>query len=74
MERQPPKALTDFRAERGLTPAALAQFLGEPRPTVHRWLTGERRIGRKKLGPISEKTGIPKRDLRPDLAELLGEG
>ncbi len=73
MERQPLKALTDYRAAQDMTSADLARFLEQPRPTVHRWETGARKIGRKKLDLVSEKTGIPKRELRPDLAEVMRE-
>lgn len=73
MERQPLKALTDYRVKQGWTFADLARFLEECRPTVHHWETGARKIGRKKLERIAEKTGIPKRELRPDLAEVMRE-
>jgi transcriptional regulator with XRE-family HTH domain len=73
MERQPLKALIEYRVKQGWTPAELARFLEEHRPTVHRWETGARKIGRKKLEYVSEKTGIPKRELRPDLAEVMRE-
>ena len=73
MEGQPLKALTEYREQRGWTPAELARFLGEHRTTVHRWEAGARRIGRNKLEHVSEKTGIPKRELRPDLAEVMRE-
>lgn len=72
MERQPLKVLTDYRVERDWTPAELAQFLDESRSTVHRWETGARKIDKTKLWKVAEKTGIPPRELRPDLAELLG--
>ena len=70
-DRQPLKVLTDYRQTQGMTPAELARFLGMPRPTVHRWETGARKIGPGKLKSVSEKTGIPTRDLRPDLAEMI---
>lgn len=73
MERKPLKALTDYRTQRGWTPAELARFLEEDRPTVHRWETGARKIGPDKIEHVSEKTGIPKRYLRPDLAEVMRE-
>lgn len=56
-----------------MSPADLARFLGKPRPTVHRWETGARKIGKDNLDVVSEKTGIPKRELRPDLAEVMRE-
>lgn len=54
-----------------MTRDQLADFLGVERPTVWRWETGERKIDEKKLSLVSEKTGIPARVLRPDLAELM---
>lgn len=56
-----------------LSRPALARELGVDRLTVYRWEKGERKIGREKLPEVSEKTGIPKSELRPDLAELLKE-
>jgi transcriptional regulator with XRE-family HTH domain len=54
-----------------LSKADLAGVLGVARLTVHRWETGKRRIDRDLLKKVSEKTGIPSRKLRPDLAELM---
>lgn len=54
-----------------LSQAGLAKLLGVSRPTAHRWETGARKIGPDSLSTVSEKTGIPKRQLRPDLAEKL---
>jgi transcriptional regulator with XRE-family HTH domain len=71
-ERQPLQVLIDYRKGQGMTSAELAQFLEESRPTVHRWETGARKIDEQKLPKIAEKTGISPRELRPDLAELLG--
>lgn len=56
-----------------LSQAALAERLGVKRLTVVRWETGARKIDDSKLSDVSTKTGIPRRKLRPDLAELLGE-
>lgn len=69
---QPLKVLRNDRVRRGMTSAEYARFLGENRPTVHRWETGARKIGQGKLSKIAEKTGLPARELRPDLAELMG--
>ena len=41
--------------------------------TVSRWETGERKIGVKNLADVAKLTGIPKRELRPDLAESMEE-
>lgn len=51
--------------------AKLAAALGVQRPTVHRWEKGERQIDKDLVPVVSEKTGIPRRELRPDWAEAL---
>lgn len=65
--------LKAYRTERGLTQDALAKELGVTSISVSRWETGARKIDDALLPDIAEKTGIPKRQLRPDLAELLNE-
>ncbi len=70
--RQPLQALIDFRTARQMTSAALAEYLEESPPTVSRWETGARKIDKDKLPKVVEKTGISPRELRPDLAELMG--
>lgn len=56
-----------------LSQAALATELGVTRGAVARWETGARKIDTSKLHEICAKTGIPAKELRPDLAELMGE-
>jgi transcriptional regulator with XRE-family HTH domain len=63
--------LRDYRTKNHMTQRALAELVGVERVTVARWESGKRKIGKDKLVEISEKTKISKRDLRPDLAELL---
>lgn len=46
-------------------------MLGVARLTVLRWENDQRRIDASLLPTITEKTGIPAKALRPDLAELL---
>lgn len=65
--------LKAYRDHRGQTQDALAKELGVSSITVSRWETGMRKIDRKKLSDISQRTGIPKRVLRPDLAEIMRE-
>lgn len=55
-----------------LSQGELADLLGVARETVTRWESGTRKITEQKLPAVSEKTGISPRELRPDLAELLG--
>lgn len=54
-----------------LSQAELARQLGVARPTVNRWENGERQIDVDLVRGVSAKTGIPARDLRPDLAEKI---
>lgn len=54
-----------------LSQGDLAGLLGVARETVTRWESGARKIDEAKLPIVSEKTGIPPGDLRPDLAELM---
>lgn len=66
-------ALKDYRRARDITQTQLADELGTAPMTISRWETGERKIDRDLLPIVAAKTGIPKRVLRPDLAELLDE-
>jgi transcriptional regulator with XRE-family HTH domain len=68
METNPLKA---FREAKKISKADLARLLGVSRSIAHRWETGERKIGPDSLATVSEKTGISKKMLRPDLAEKL---
>lgn len=54
-----------------LSQSGLAKLLGVSRSIAHRWESGKRQIGVNSLASVSEKTGIPPRELRPDLAEKL---
>jgi transcriptional regulator with XRE-family HTH domain len=50
-----------------LSRAELAGLLGVGRPTVFRWESGSRQIKESLIHSISEITGIPAKELRPDL-------
>lgn len=65
--------LAKFRAEKSLTLSALARMLGIGVSTVHRWESGTRNIDPEILPTVVAVTGIPARELRPDLARLFGE-
>lgn len=56
-----------------LSQAGLAEKLGVARLTVLRWENDQRRIDASLLPTITEKTGIPAKELRPDLVELLSD-
>ena len=55
-----------------LSQEALAHKLGVTRLTVTRWESGARKINLSLVPLIAERTGIPAKELRPDLAELMG--
>lgn len=63
--------LKAYRTDRGKSQDELAAFLGVSSVTVSRWETGARKIDKDRLAEISKKTGIPARELRPDLAKIL---
>jgi transcriptional regulator with XRE-family HTH domain len=63
--------LRAFRKTKDMTQRALADELGVARETLARWELGLSKIDPELLPAVSEFTGIPKRDLRPDLAELI---
>ena len=66
-------ALRKYRIEHGLSQEKFADFLGYHRLTVVRWETGKRKPSPRELAQIEKKTGIPARELRPDLAKIMGD-
>ena len=54
------------------TRAALARDLNVSKTTIARWEEGTRKVDQKLVTDISSKTGIPVKELRPDLADLVG--
>jgi len=66
--------LTIFRQRHDppLSKTALAEMLGVSRITIWRWEAGTRRPGLQQIPSIAGKTGIPARELRPDLAKAMG--
>jgi DNA-binding transcriptional regulator YiaG len=54
-----------------LSRADFGVLVGADRATVFRWETGTRKVDSAFLLKVSEVTGIPARDLRPDLAALF---
>ena len=59
--------IADWRREKGLTVTALAEMLGVSHSTVIRWEDGSIRMPAERAVQISELTGIPCHELRPDL-------
>lgn len=64
--------LRRYRDGRNLTQEALAKELGVTPVTVSRWETGTRKVDLPLVPKVAEVTGIPPRELRPDLVEALG--
>lgn len=60
------------RHEPPLTRTQAAAQVPVSRTTWFRWESGARKIDQDKLPRVAEVTGIPAKELRPDLAELLG--
>jgi transcriptional regulator with XRE-family HTH domain len=54
-----------------LSQGQLAGLLGVTRTTVARWETGARKVDKDLVPTVSAKTGIPAKEIRPDLAELF---
>jgi transcriptional regulator with XRE-family HTH domain len=66
-------ALEEYRKRENISLSALAQRLGMSKSVVCRYVKGTRQVGPETIRRISEITGIPARDLRPDLADILME-
>ncbi|WP_296741365.1 helix-turn-helix transcriptional regulator [Mesorhizobium sp.] len=49
----------------------LARELSVSRNAINRWENGKRKVDIEILPRVAKHTGIPARDLRPDLAELF---
>jgi transcriptional regulator with XRE-family HTH domain len=67
------QALKTYRKDKKLSQKAAAESVGVFRETWARWESGAHKISAERLPVVSEKTGIPKRELRPDLAEVMRE-
>lgn len=60
-------AFSNYRKNTGLTLVAVAEAFGVDRKTILRWEQGKTPIPVRRLAEIEEVTGIPRRDLRPDV-------
>ncbi len=65
--------LTAYRDAHGINKSQLAQLLGTSRAAITRWESGARLPSEGLLARITKKTGISARDLRPDLARIIGK-
>lgn len=67
--------LTAYRNRQSppLTKAALARELSVSKTTVARWEEGVRKIDADLVPRVAEKTGIPARELRSDLAKVFAD-
>lgn len=66
-----PNAIRIYRINAGLTQKQLAELLDVERETVARW-EGGRKVDAGLVARVAERTGIPAREIRPDLYELVG--
>lgn len=58
-----------YRAGRKLSQQALADQLGVSRLTILRWENRQRPIDPDLVPRVAKKTGIPARELRPDIVK-----
>ena len=63
------KALSEYRKLQHMTQDELAEFLDLDQSTISNLENGRRRLDATKVKKVSELTGIPKHELRPDLYE-----
>ena len=63
--------LTTYRLAQNppMSLAGLGRLLGVGTPTISRWEKFQRAIDEDRLADIASKTGIPAKELRPDLFE-----
>lgn len=62
-----------YRDRCGVSQEHLAKQIGASRVAITRWESGARMPGKKYLPKLVAVTGIPLRELRPDIAELMRE-
>lgn len=62
-----------YRKAEKLSQKKAAAGVGVARETWARWEIGKHKIDADLVPVVSEKTGIPPRELRPDLAEVMRE-
>lgn len=62
-----------WRRERKISIEAAGELVGVSGVQWSRYETGKRRIPAENLQAVSEVTGIPPHELRPDLAGVFGQ-
>lgn len=60
-------AFSNYRKNTGQTLAKVAETFAVDKKTILRWEQGKTPIPIKRLAEFEEVTGIPRRDLRPDV-------
>ncbi len=66
---QPIHPIRTYRLQREWSQQALGEFLGVNRLTILRWENWQRPIDPDLVPHVAAKTGIPARELRPDIVE-----
>jgi transcriptional regulator with XRE-family HTH domain len=64
-------SLSELLKTRGLRLADVARSLNVNKATVTRW--NGKAVPLDRLAAVEKATGIPAKELRPDLAELMGD-
>lgn len=67
-------AIKAYRTGKGLTQKEFGAKFGVTDVTVWRWEKGARQVDPALVPVVSAETGIPPKEIRPDLAELLKDG
>jgi DNA-binding transcriptional regulator YdaS (Cro superfamily) len=65
-------SLASYMAKNELTDGKLATILGVSDELVRLWRHGRRRISAERAIVLSNKTGIPRHELRPDIWDAPG--
>lgn len=65
--------LRKYRKDAGKTPQEMGALFGVDRATFYRWEKGDPPLPVKHLDKAVKLTGIPRHELRPDLAALFSE-
>lgn len=64
--------LRTWRKENRVTQVQLAERMGVAQETVSKWELGKAKVPVERVPQLSEITGIPRIELRPDKPDLFG--